>query len=42
MAVGDNFMENESMEIPNTGKAEEGKDANLQFSHGLKMTPSLA
>lgn len=40
---GDPFMENiKPMEMPNTGKPEEGKDANLHFSHGLKMTPSLA
>lgn len=30
------------MEILNTSKSEEAKDAKLQFSHGLKMTPSLA
>lgn len=38
----DAFMKNKSMEIVNTSKSEEAKDAKLQFSHGLKMTPSLA
>jgi len=38
----DAFMKNMSMEILNTSKSEEVKDAKLQFSHGLKMTPSLA
>lgn len=38
----DALMKNNSMEILNTSKSEEAKDAKLQFSHGLKMTPSLA
>lgn len=42
MRDDDAFMKNKSMEILNTSKSEEAKDAKLQFSHGLKMTPSLA
>lgn len=38
----DALMKNKSMEILNTSKSEEAKDAKFQFSHGLKMTPSLA
>lgn len=38
----DAFMKNKPMEILNSSRSEEVKDAKLQFSHGLKMTPSLA
>lgn len=36
------LRESKPMEILNTRRSEEAKDAKLQFSHGLKMTPSLA
>lgn len=35
------FMENKSMETLKSSK-QEVKDAKLHFSHGLRMTPSLA
>lgn len=38
----DAFVKSKPMEILNTRRSEEAKDAKLQFSHGLKMTPSLA